>query len=228
MLSHARPFLRLTARVVGLALILGSAATLGAPADGPEFSAEVITRDASGTVRGAPAKLYVGHGAVRIETPEAPAGYFLVDSSAGTALFVRPARRIFTDARQSTRLTQLFVPVDPDAPCGQWQAAAVAADLPGASGDWRCERIEAAADGGSIQYRVLAPEQQPSERWIDPGLRFPVKLRAADGTTLALEHIRIGPQPPEIFTVPPGYQRLDPEALIERIRHSDVWVTPSR
>jgi hypothetical protein len=57
-------------------------------------------------------------------------------------------------------------------------------------------------------------------------LAFPVKLRAADGTTMALEHIRFETQPASLFTLPPNYRKLEPQALIERVKHSDVWVAP--
>ncbi len=49
---------------------------------------------------------------VRIETPELADGFFLVDGAKPAAYFVRPAARVFMDARQSSRLTQIFVPVD--------------------------------------------------------------------------------------------------------------------
>jgi hypothetical protein len=65
-----------------------------------------------------------------------------------------------------------------------------------------------------------------SLRWIDPVLEFPVKLLAADGTTIALEHIRIEAQPASLFDLPTGFRKLDPRALIERIKHSDAWVDP--
>jgi hypothetical protein len=41
---------------------------------------------------------------------------------------------------------------------------------------------------------------------IDPDLEFSVRQLASDATTTVLEHIRI-----------------DPRALIDRIKHSDVW-----
>jgi hypothetical protein len=63
--------------------------------------------------------------------------------------------------------------------------------------------------------------------WVDPDLEFPIKLRAADGTTIALEHIRLKAQPASLFAMPPGYRKSDPQALIDRIKHSDVWVGPS-
>ena len=137
------------------------------------------------------ARLYVANGMVRIETPEAPAGFFLIDGAAGAAFSMQPAQQVFMDAKQSTRLTQIFVPVDSNDPCRQWQAAAKKAGVSSAGGEWRCGRIDTAiVDGrGTIEYRMGSPEQKSSRGWVDADLEFPIKLRAADGTTIALEHI---------------------------------------
>jgi len=199
-----------------------------------QFSADIVSRDADGVSVGTGARLYVANRMVRIETPEATAGFFLIDGAAGTAFFVRSTQQVFMDAKQSTRLTQIFVPVDPNDPCRQWQAAAKNAGVPSAGGDWRCGRIDTAIVEGrrTIEYRVVSPDQksgpdQKSSRgWIDPVLEFPIKLRAADGTTIALEHIRVEAQPANLFAIPPGYRKSDPQALIDRIKHSDVWVGP--
>jgi hypothetical protein len=210
--------------------LLGSAALLGSavsaePAPAQEFSADIVTRDAAGSTVGTGARLYVANRRVRIETPEVPAGFFLIDGDAGTALFVQPTQRVFMDAKQSTGLTQLFVPVDPNDPCRQWRAAANNAGMPSAGGDWRCGRRDAAGGGrrGTIEYRVGFRDHESSQRWVDPDLEFPVKQRAADGTTTVLEHIRIEAQPASLFAVPPGSRKFDPQALVERIKHSDVW-----
>jgi hypothetical protein len=209
-----------------LMLVLTSGGASGGPSPAHEFSADIVSRDAAGTEVGAAAKLYAANGKVRIETPEASAGFFLIDGAAGTALFIRSSGRVFMDARRSSRLTQIFVPIDLNDPCRQWQAATSDADGPSGRGDWRCARAGTAwvGDRIAIEYRVMSPDQRSSERWIDPDLEFPIKLQAADGTTIALEHIRIEAQPISLFAVPPGYHKLDPQALIERIKHSDVWV----
>jgi hypothetical protein len=211
----------LTLAVAGAGISRGSS-----PAH--EFSADIVSRDAHGVSVGTRARLYVANRRVRIETPEASAGFFLIDGAAGTAFFVRPERQIFMDAKQSTRLTQLFVPVDPNDPCRQWRAAAQIAGVPGAGGAWRCGRVDTAIVGGrrTIEYRVRSPDQKSSRAWIDPELDFPIKLRAADGTTMALERIRLEAQPAILFALPPGYRKSDPQALIERIKQSDVWVAP--
>src|ERR1700678_4410502 len=217
-------------RSIALWLTLGMATAGASRGSSPahEFSADIVSRDADGVSVGTGARLYVANRRVRIETPEASAGFFLIDGAAGTALFVRPAQQLFLDAKQSTRLTQIFVPVDPNDPCRQWQAAAKNAGVPSAGGDWRCGRGDTAIVDGrpSIEYGVVSPDRQWSRGWIDPDLEFPLKLRAADGTTIALEHIRVEAQPASLFALPPAYRKSAPQRLIERIKHSDVWAGP--
>jgi hypothetical protein len=191
-----------------------------------EFSADIVSRDAAGFVQGTAAKLHVAGRKVRIETPDV-AGFILIDTDAGAPLLVQPARRIFMDAKQSSLLTQIFVPVDPNDPCPQWQAAARAgapsAGTPSAGSHWRCERICVAGAGGTVEYRVGPPER-PTQRWVAGDLEFSVKIQASDRTTMTLEHIRLQSQPASMFAVPPGYRKLDPQALIDRLKRSDVWV----
>jgi hypothetical protein len=193
-----------------------------------EFSADIVNRDAAGLAIGAAAKLYVSNRKVRIETPEAAAGFLLIEADAGTAYFVRPGQRVFMDAKQSSLLSQIFVPVDAKDPCRRWQAAAGNAGGPNAEGEWRCERIKDEIIDGrpAVQFRVSSPASPSSRRWIDSDLEFPIKLLAADGTTIALEHIQIEAQPASLFELPSGFRKLDPRALIERIKHSDAWVDP--
>jgi hypothetical protein len=208
-----------------LALCLAMAPLAAAPAETPialGFSADIVTRDADGLAAGSAGRLYVANRTVRIEAAGVD-GYFLVDGETGTALFVQPARRLFMDAKQSTLLTQIFIPIDPKDPCPQWRAAAMNA---GASGDWTCApaQIGAAGERGMIEYRADFPYRRSSRLWIDADLKFPVKLRAPDGTTIALEHIRVAAQPAIQFTIPPGFQKSDPQGLIDRLKRSDVWV----
>jgi hypothetical protein len=217
---------------IALCLAL-SAAELGAAAErpaAPQFSADIVNRDAAGAAMGSTGRVYVANRRVRIELSGADAGYFLIDGEAGSSLFVRPAQQVFMDARQSSLLTQIFVPIDPADPCRQWQAAAITAGGASAGSGWHCARINAenADTRGSDEYRVVGADQSSSQRWVDLGLAFPLKLRAADGTTIALEHIRLEAQPATLFAVPPSYRKFDPHALIERIKHSDVWAGSPR
>jgi hypothetical protein len=210
-----------------LTLGLTSVGAFAQAAHALEFSADIVNRDAAGLAIGAAAKLYVSNHKVRIETPEASAGFLLTDADAGTAYFVRPTQQVFMDAKQSSLLTQIFVPVDAKDPCRRWQAAAGNAGVPNAGGEWRCERIndEFVGDRRATLFHV-ASAGSASQRWIDSDLEFPIKLLAADGASIALEHIQIKAQPASLFELPPGFRKLDPRALIERIKHSDAWVDP--
>jgi hypothetical protein len=206
--------------------LLCSAGTL-AQSIPQSFSADIVSLDAGGEPLGATAKLRAADYKARIELAGAPEGFFLSDTDAGTALFVRSAQRIYLDARQSTPLTQIFVRVDPRDPCRQWQAAATTAGVVG--GDkWRCEPIAHAIvnQHETIEYRVT-PDRQPSYGWVDPTLGFAVKWQAADGKVFALKNIQLQAQPASLFSIPSDYRKLDPHALLERIKHSDVWAGPS-
>jgi hypothetical protein len=200
------------------------------PLPAPDFSADIVSRNAAGSATNTVGRLYAASGKVRIEATAITAGFFIIDSEAATALFVRPAQRVFMDARQSTAFTRIFLPLDPQAPCPQWQAAARNAGIPDSGSDWHCERtgIPDTATRHTIQYTVISPGTEWTQRWIDPDLQFPIKLQASDGTTLALEHIKVEAQPSSLFALPADYRKADPQALIDRIKQSDVWVEPAK
>jgi hypothetical protein len=225
-LGMRRNLLRQTAAVLHLALLCSAGAL--AQAEPQSFSADIVSLDAGGA-RHAAAKLQVAHHKARIEMAGAADGFFLSDTDAGTALFVRSAQRLYLDARQSTPLTRIFVPVDPRDPCRQWQAAAATAGVP-STGEWHCELIERASVNHHeiIEYRVVMSDQQSNYGWVDPTIGFPVKWQAADGKMFVLENTLLQAQPESLFSIPSDYRKLDPRALLERIKHSDVWAEPSK
>jgi hypothetical protein len=192
----------------------------------PEFSADIVSHDAAGTP-GAVSKLRVANHKARIDPDDPSGGFFITDTEAGTAYFVKPTQRLFMDAGQSSLLSRIFVRVDPHDPCRQWQAAAIASGALSA-GNWRCEQVGSAPADGIMEYRLLWPAQPLSRRWIDPHLEFPIKLQSPEGTSLMLENIRVEAQPANLFAIPADYRKLDPRALLERIKHSDVWAAPDR
>ncbi len=174
----------------GLGLCLSGSAA----AQAQQFSADIVRqREAAATPAG---RLRVLDGKVRIETPELADGFFLVDAAKPSAYFVRPAARIYMDARQSSRLTRLFVPVDPDEPCRQWQAMAHLAG-------WR-SRATGAASGPAKRrstaascgvFHAVVRIRQEFFGWIDRERKFPLRIKTEDGTVIALEQIKDEPQP---------------------------------
>jgi len=221
------------ARLVMLALVAGlvhvHAQARALTLEAPQFSADLIRADADGERQDSTGRIYVAAAGIRIETPDFPGNYFLIDVGARTAYFVQPAQRLIMDARRSSPLALVFVPVDPDNPCPQWQAQAALAGAAGGEGaraeTWRCERLGEETVGGrrAIKYRVEPQQRHLHFAWIDPELRMPIRMQAAFGTA-ELADIRIGPPPAGLFKVPYEFRKFDPLHLIEQIKQSDVWV----
>jgi hypothetical protein len=193
-------------------------------AQAQQFSADLLTMrdDAAAAPAG---KLRVYNDQVRIEPPEFADGFFLIEGAKPSAYFVRPAARIFMEARQSSRLTRIFVQVDPEDPCRKWQAMAKVAALVDQE-DWRCERVgEAIIDGHrTIAYRAVSPEGRELFAWIDPVRKFPLRIKSDDGVTVMAQNILDEPQPAQLFEIPPGFRKFDPQILIQKIKQSDAWV----
>lgn len=208
-------------------LVLG---TLASSAQAQSFSADLVTTNETGRAMGKPGKLYVGDRKVHVETPEIPNGFFLIDTAAQTAYLVRPAQQVFMDAKQSTRLTQLLVRVDPVDPCLQWQAMAKIAGASDRGGEWHCDRLgKETLDGrATVKYRVVSPHGQSSVAWIDSDLGFLLRIRDKDETGIDVRIIEEGPQAESLFEFPANYGKFNPMQLIERIKRSDVWVEPPK
>jgi hypothetical protein len=221
------------ARLVALALVTGlvhfhaQARTLTLEA--PQFSADLVRTNAAGEQQENTGKLYVAGDNIRIETPDFPGNYFLIDLGARTSYFVQPAQRLIMDARRSSPLPLVFVPVDPGNPCPQWQSQSQSATVGAVAGEalWRCEREGEETVGGrrAIKIRVEPAQRHLHFAWIDPELRMPIRMQAAFGTA-ELANVRIGPPPAELFKVPYEFRKFDPLHLIEQIKQSDVWVEP--
>lgn len=208
-----------------LALVITLASAL--PGQAQQFSAELLrTRDGDSTAAG---HLYASGDKVRIESPDFPDGFFLIDGATPTAYFVRPAQAVFMDARQSTVLTRLFVPVEPDNPCRQWRAMAEIAGL-AEQGDWRCEPtgVETIEAHETIAYRATPTTGHAFIGWIDRIRRFPLRIKTDDGAIVSARSIRDEPQAASLFEMPKGAHKFDPHALIEQIKQSDVWVAPPK
>jgi hypothetical protein len=191
-----------------------------------QFSADLIATNAAGKPDAQSGKVFVANGDVHIEAPDNPSSFFIVQVDRSSAFLVRPTQHLYMDAAQSSLLTQLLVPVDPNDPCRQWQAMATIAGAAATGGQWHCERLGAEKIDGrdAIRYRATSPQNKSSEGWIDRRLGFPMRFVMADGTRIDLANIQEGPQAASLFEVPADYRKFDPRQLIDRIKQSDVWV----
>jgi hypothetical protein len=226
MMIHVRRTLRRL--TVAAATGLAACATLIDIAAAQEFSATLVASGAEGMASGARGRINVSGGKVRLETPEIVTGFFLVDAGADTAYFVRPTLHTYMEARQSSLLAQILVPLEPDDPCARWQAIAKLSGAAADGGAWRCERTgEETLDGhAATTWRAVSPQQRTYLAWIDRELKFPLRIATSFGTSFSLTDIVQAPQPASLFRLPPNYQKFDPQGLIDRIKQSDVWVEP--
>jgi hypothetical protein len=213
-------------RLLGLGALVGALVGGGAPAQAQQFSADLVRTAIQGGATASFGKLRVSDDKVRIETPDFPDGFFLIDGASRAAYFARPDERVFMDARQSSRLTQLFVPLDLGDPCLQWQAMAKLASATDRNDPWRCERVREESVGGRdvVVYRAISSPGRELLGWIDPKLKFPLRIRLEDGMSISVENVREEPQPARLFEIPSSFGKFDPQALLKRIKQSDVWV----
>jgi hypothetical protein len=197
---------------------------LAGGAAGQQFSAELTRIEARDAAPGPHGRLHVSDDKVRIETAEVAAAFVVADRD--TAYLVKPQARIFMDARQSSLLAQIFVPLDPENPCARWQMAARISGAADNGGEWRCERTGSEAVEGreTVTWRAVSPLSRTFVVWIDRALRIPLRVETEQRARFELRDIREAPQPAELFAVPAGFQKFDPQKLIDRIKQSDVWV----
>ena len=207
---------------------LAVAMALGAPAHAQQFSADLVDLKADGSPRepGEGGKIFVADGKVRIDRADASGTRFLVDADKGTAYAVAPMQRLYMDAKQSSVLTELMVPVDPANPCARWQAMATVAGDDG--GQWQCLQAGTEDLDGrpTVKFTMTSPKGVKRTGWIDEQLKFPVKLQTEDGAVIELRHVEEGRQSARLFEIAGSFRKYDPQQLIARIKQSDVWVEP--
>lgn len=220
---------RTISEVIGLAGAMFVALLVPNVASAQQFSADLSRRDAAGQIT--KGRLLVAGDKIRIEAPDLQTGFFLVRTDAKTSYFVQPDRGVFMDARQSSILTELLVPVAPEAPCPQWQAMAQISGSAAGGAAWQCDRIGAETHDGHtiLKYDLTSPRGRRYSAWIDPQLRYVVRIEtASDESTTELTNVQQAPQPDSAFMMPAGLRKFDPMQLIGIAQHSDVWVDPAK
>jgi hypothetical protein len=224
-----REIAKVALTIFGIFYGLGS---FSASSAAQQFSADVLDLNPDGTHRnlGESGKLFVSGSKVRIDRADASATRFLVDTAKISAYVVAPMQRFYMDAKQSSILTELFVPLDPAAPCAQWQTMAKLAGDTGTDGggEWRCAPAGSEDLDGRPALKITMKSPRGIERtgWIDAKLKFLVRVKSADGAVIELRNIAEAPQPNSLFEIPGSFRKYDPAELLARVKQSDDWVEP--
>jgi hypothetical protein len=215
---------------IAVALCAAVCFSFGVAASAAEFSADLVVAPDTAQTPPAIGKLYVSGNKVRIEDPQLPDGVFLVDGETGAALFYRPARKLVMDARETSVLTQLLVPVAPEQPCVAWQHMAEIAGATQQGGAWRCHELKqpGSAPADTLRYEALSPRNARYDVLIDAARGFPIRIASTDGAVITLDNLRDGASAAALFEPPAGLRKFDPQQLIDRVKQSDVWVEPPK
>ena len=79
-------------------------------------------------------------------------------------------------------------------------------------------------DATPFVYRAVSSSGREISGWIDPARKFPLRIKTEDGAVITAENIQDEPQPARLFEMPANFRKFDPQALIQQIKQSDVWV----
>lgn len=193
----------------GRAIGLLVTAFFAAPAAAQQFSADLVTRDSEAAPQ--TQKVFISGDKVRVETGDANGSILIADSGAGIAFMMMPHQRLYIETRNAAAIdmARLFHPSDPNDPCAEWLKM-VADRGPGAT----CTRVgDEVIDGRhTVKFEGVSPEHERGFAWVDPALRFIIRVEGAGGDAMSLQHIEEGPQPADLFAIPADFRKVDPEA----------------
>jgi hypothetical protein len=175
-----------------LALLLVAPAS----AQSPQFRADVRQAGASsfeGTI-------YFGSARMRIEgVSDGQQVTMIVDSGAGTMLMLMPDERMYVemDVGSAPFSAPGAQSMDPANPCSSGEVT-----------DCRSLGSET-VNGYAARGWEYTRDGERETAWIANELRFPVRTIEADGSTIDLSDISVGPQPSSLFEPPPGYTAMN-------------------
>jgi len=167
-----------------------------------EFTADSIAHLGGG--RENKAKLYVGHGKLRLEPQQGPALVIILDSSSPAMYVLTPADKRYVEqpsnmARQN--LAMFGLGGAGVGPCLEGDASGTCKKLGNEVIDGRAtEKWQVSDTFKGRTFTFLY--------WMDTSLHLAVKTQGG-GIMGDLQNIREGPQPASLFEIPADYHRMD-------------------
>ncbi len=176
-----------------------------------EFSANVVyapvfkEQDPPASRTPAPAvsstKLYVSKDRMRFESGGLTGLIMIVDVAKHTTVALFPSQKSYREL--ASRPSAYFRVSDTENACPDWQKA-VGKEI-------SCEKVGNDVVGGrkTVKYRSPTPNRAANYIWVDALLNFVIKWHM-DETDAELRNITEGPQSPDLFAIPQGYEPLRP------------------
>jgi hypothetical protein len=210
--------------ILAAMMLAGAAALAGGAtqAAAQQFSADFVSNRGQPSPGDAhPKKVFVSGGKVRMEGVGPRGGALLADAKSNTTLMLMPQQKIYMDMAKMGDMIRVFMPVDPDNPCPQWQKMGedMRPNNPGEDGNWTCRRIgpETVNGRSTIKYQATSPKGEQVSGWIDIKLKVLIKSESAKGHGMELQNIQEGPQQASLFEVPADYRKMDMGQMLQQM-----------
>jgi hypothetical protein len=187
-------------------LLLASAATLAAQPF-HQFSADMRVTSRKGTTN---AKFFFGGHKIRMEMNAAGhESIMITDMDKKIVDTIMPQQQMYmemsTEGAAASHRTPDWHMYDPSNPC---------ATMPGTS----CQKVGMEPINGRLcdKWQFTGkPGSSNRTEWIDQATGIPVKSLSADGDVWEMLNIKMGPQDPGLFVIPPGYRKMDLGSMMQ-------------
>jgi hypothetical protein len=185
-------------------LIVAAVGTLGAQQP-PQFKANVKMKDGSD---GSTASGTVYFGGAKVRTELSKGGQDIVvlaDPMAKSQYVLMPTQNVYM--QMAIGQGPVNIPItgssDPTNPCSA------------ASGNTDCVKgpTEAVNGHNAVRWDYTSAEGVRTRAWVSTTLRFPVKTEDDNGSSMEFSNIAPGPQAASLFSIPPGYKKMDVGAM---------------
>lgn len=198
--------IRFTARILSIVLLCLS----GFAVAQQDFSADIVNtkQDRMST----PGRIYLTNGKMRFESQDQTPGHsgiMIMNLDTRTIDMLIPERKMYLESAANAgpataRTWNYFRPTDVSNACADWLKLAV---KPGGT----CRKIGAETVNGrnTIKYEGSSADGQTSTVWLDTKLAFPIKWQQGTNSSGELQNIKEGSQPPSLFEIPAGYQKME-------------------
>jgi hypothetical protein len=205
--------LRWTARVSFFFVVILAASSILAQT---EFSGESVDLQKPGTPT--QAKIYFGKDKIRIESQSSNphgGGAVIMNYAAQTAIVLMTQQHMYMEIpvqAQSQRMSYasaFFRAGDVENACGDWQKI-------GSHQGSSCHKVGNDTVNGrdTIKYESTSANGDVNHFWLDPKLRFPVKVEGKN-SSWELRNIQEGAQPASLFEIPAGFTKMDMGGMMQ-------------
>jgi hypothetical protein len=176
-----------------------------------EFSADVVDLkpENSSVVR----KLYVGSDAVRLEghSGEGHTSALIEDFGRHKRYMIMPQNQVYLELSlaQPTQGFSFWRPSDAEKVCSEWDNVEKQFQSPSPLSNCKKLGTETLNGRETIRHQGSSADGKTGYAWIDPKIRYLVKLEGPEGAGRELSNVQEGAQPATLFELPKDYTKME-------------------